>query len=302
MTHVIGQFDELQIAEATPASIMIGKSLGELQLRERLGVNVLGVWDRGRFAPASAETQVTPRMVLVLAGTQQQLLTYDETYCIYNVALGPVIIIGGGRVGRAAARALAARELAYRVIEQRSERIRDPETYVRGDAAELKTLEQAGIRDAPAVLITTHDAATNVYLTIFLRKLRPDLQIISRGGWEGDANALHRVGSDFVMSYPSMGANVLLNLLTRGDTLMVAEGLDLFRVTVPDSLIGKTIAEAAIREKTGCTVIALDDGTKTTTLPPDDQPLPRHAEIIVIGSTEAEAKFLERYGNHEHHA
>ena len=48
-----------------------------------------------------------------------------------------------------------------------------------------------------------------------------------------------------------------MNLLRRTKILMVTEGLDVFRVKVPASLAGKRIVESAIRERTGCNVVAI---------------------------------------------
>jgi len=44
--------------------------------------------------------------------------------------------------------------------------------------------------------------------------------------------------------------------------LFVAEGLDVFEASVPDKLAGRSIAESSMRERTGCTVIAIrtEDG------------------------------------------
>ena len=56
----------------------------------------------------------------------------------------------------------------------------DPEQYIVGNAADLDVLKQAGIDEAPTVIVTTHDDDLNVYLTIYCRRLRPDIQIISR--------------------------------------------------------------------------------------------------------------------------
>ncbi|PJF45449.1 MAG: potassium transporter TrkA, partial [Candidatus Thermofonsia Clade 3 bacterium] len=112
----------------------------------------------------------------------------------------PVVIIGGGRVGRAAGRALAERGMDYRIVELLPERVRDPAKYVLGDAANLEVLIAAGIRKTPAVLVTTHDDDTNIYLTIYCRRLRPDVQIISRARLERNVATLHRAGADFVLS------------------------------------------------------------------------------------------------------
>lgn len=54
----------------------------------------------------------------MLAGSLEQMRTYNELFCIYHRATTPVLIIGGGRVGRATGRALRERQLDYRIIER----------------------------------------------------------------------------------------------------------------------------------------------------------------------------------------
>ena len=294
--HVIGRFDQLLIAEAiATGTSMVGKTLQEIGLLRELGLTVVGVWERGEFKTARPQTTVGANTVLVLAGSQEQVEGFDERHRVQRSSEAPTVIIGGGRVGSAAARALAERGLRYRIVEQNSELDREPENFIHGNAAELSVLKKAGIDEAPAVIITTHDDDMNVYLTIYCRRLRPDIQIISRVALERNISSLHRAGADFVMSYASMGANSVFNLLEHGGTLMVAEGLELFRVKMPASLAGKTIAESGLRRETGCTIIAIDTGGTTKINPDPTQPLPAGAEMILIGSAEDESRFLGKF-------
>ena len=143
---------------------------------------------------------------------------------------------GGGRVGRSAAKALQERGIDYRIVEKDASRVKDFDRTVIGSAADLFVLESAGIRQAPTTIVTTSDDATNIYLTIYCRRLRPDMQIISRSNLERNVSTLHRAGADFVMSYASMGASAVFNLLEQDDVVMVAEGLDVFRCPVPRAL------------------------------------------------------------------
>ncbi len=123
-------------------------------------------------------------------------------------------------------------------------------------------LEQAGIRETKAVVITTHDDDTNIYLTLYYRRLRPDIQIISRCRLGGMSPPCI-VGRLRKCPHSSIGATMMLNLLNRSNILMVAEGLDLIRIKVPHSLAGRTIAEADVRRKTGCTIVALQQRRHT---------------------------------------
>ncbi|MFN3331268.1 MAG: potassium channel family protein [Caldilinea sp.] len=294
--HIIGRLNGLVIAEATVRNTpLIGQTVAESKLRDRVGVTVLGIWERGQFNLARPETRIEAGTVLVLSGSEDQIAQYNALLCTEDPVNAPVVIIGGGRVGRAAGRALLERGMDYRIVELLSERMRDPAKYVIGDAADLEVLISAGIRETPAVLVTTHDDDTNIYLTIYCRRLRPDVQIISRARLERNVATLHRAGADFVLSYASMGASAILNLLNRGEILMVAEGLDVFEMQTPASLVGKTIAESDIRALTGCTVVAIEQNGVTHINPDPFIPLPADAQMILIGTVAAESRFLKRF-------
>jgi Trk K+ transport system NAD-binding subunit len=295
--HVIGRFEDLFIAEATAAGTPLsGKTLTESRLRELVGITVVGVWERGRFESAGPETSIGPHTVLVLAASNDQLRRYNELFCIYHVSSAPVIVVGGGRVGRATGESLTRRGLEFVIVERGEPPSEDPQGhYVRGDAAAIGTLERAGIRQAPAVIITTNNDDGNVYLTILCRRLRPDMQIISRATLEQNVSTLHRAGADFVMSYASMGANAIFNVLRRADVLMLAEGLSVFRVKVPPSLAGKTIAESAVRGRTGCSIVALQSKSSLDINPDPHTIISADAELILIGIVDDENRFHKAY-------
>jgi len=297
--NVIGRFGDLLIAEApvlgTP---IVGRTLGEGWLRDATGLTVVGIWQRGHFETPNPDRVIDSTMVLVLAGSEEQLARFSDLTAIYSLPEGPVLILGGGRVGRAAGAALAERGIDYVIIEKDPARAREKH-YVIGDAADIDTLERAGIGEAPTAIVTTADDATNIYLTIYCRRLRPNMQIISRATLERNVSTLHRAGADFVMSYASMGSDAVFNLLEQGDLVMVAEGLDVFRVPVPPRLVGKTLRESGIRETTGCSVIAVSADGEMTINPPPDTVLPENAELILVGTTENERTFLAKYYSHD---
>jgi voltage-gated potassium channel len=295
--HVIGHIDELVIGEATAQETpLIGKSLKDSNLREMTGASVVGIWERGKFKQPLPESIITDRTVLVLAGSVEQLRNYDELVSIYHVSDKPVIIIGAGRVGRAAAKSLQERHIDYRIIDKDPERILDKNKYVLGDAADHSVLKKAGLEDAHTVLITTHSDDVNIYLTIYCRQLNPSMQIISRTTYEKNINTMHRAGADFVMTYASMGANSIFNILEGQDVLVLAEGLNIFNHKVNQILDGISLIESDIRKETGCTVVAIkckDEGMIVS--PEPDRVLKQDQEIILIGSPEGENAFSSIY-------
>ena len=93
------------------------------------------------------------------------------------------------------------------------------------------------------------------------------------------------------MSYASMGANKIVNILKPDEILMLAEGLNVFKAHVPASLIGQTLAENQIRRKTGCNVIAIRSGVSFDISPDPTVNLNENDELILIGTAEAEKEF-----------
>jgi len=296
--NVIGKFDRLLIAEA-PAmrTLLEGKTIIQSNLREKTGVTIVGLWERGRFTMPQPQTLITSSTVLVLAGTAEQLKKYDEVFSIYSVnqvADATVLVLGGGRVGRAAAQILEERQIIYKVVEKKARFIQN-NNYIQGNAADLDTLEKAGIREASSVIITTHDDSMNIYLTIYCRQLRSDIQIVSRANINRNISKLHSAGADLVMSHASMAANTIINLLKPNKILMFAEGLYIFRTAVHETLVGKSLAESQIRKQTGCSVIAIGRDNKLNINPEPSILLSKHDEMVLIGTSDAEKRLMEIY-------
>ena len=117
-SHVIDTPGPLEVAEAnvlrTP---LVGRSIAENRVGD-FGASVLGVWERGEFSTARPDLVIKENAVLVLGGTRQQLESCDEGFAIYNVSGEPVVVVGGSRVGRATARSLTERGVAWRMVER----------------------------------------------------------------------------------------------------------------------------------------------------------------------------------------
>ena len=294
--HLIGRIDELLIGEATAQETpLIGKTLQESKLREYTGVTVVGLWERGTFKQPFPDSQITEKTVLVLAGSVHQFRNYDELISVYHVSDKPVVIIGAGRVGKAAAKSLDSRQVDYRIIDK--DPVMEDDKFILGDAADHAVLDKAGIRDAHSALVTTHSDDINIYLTIYCRQLKPNLQIISRATYDKNINTMHRAGADFVMSYATMGANAIFNILEGQNEMILAEGLNIFTHKVNNLLDKKSLIENNIRHDTGCTVLAIKCKDQGMIVNPDPKrKLKDGQELILIGSPVGENQFNSKYG------
>lgn len=292
----IGEFGDLVVAEANAkGTALAGVTIAASSLRSRCGVNLVGIWRHGDLELPEPNLEISDDDVLILVGSRDQLDAYDTIFGLDSRTGSSVIVVGGGRVGRAAADSLAREGVRTRIIELRPERIRDAELYVQGDASQLAVLKRAGFYDASAILITTHDDDANIYLTIYCRQLAPDMQVIARSNVERNVATLQRAGADAVLSYASQGSTAILNAFGDADHLVLAEGLEMFSVPVSEGIAGRTLVDLRIPEETGCNIVGITQGGHTTANPDPREPIPWAASLVVIGSVAAERRFLERF-------
>ena len=294
-------FGPLVIAEAPVKQTSLGSmTLRESDLRGRTGVNVVGLWDHGVFEHPGPDTLLEDHKVLVMAGSQEQMAEFSRQVAREPQTReknGPVLVLGGGRVGTAAALALKERGLDVVVVDRSNIASRIPGVRVQvGDASDPFTLEQAGIKTSPSILITTHDDDTNIYLTIYCRRLRPDVQIITRTNLDRNVHVLHTAGADLVLSLASMVSSQIINLLEPGRVFMLNEGLNIFRAAAGEVLAGKTLANSGIRRNLRCNVVAVKTASGEMLVNPDPRREFQAAdELFLIGNASAETAYYEAY-------
>lgn len=97
------------------------------------------------------------------------------------------------------------------------------------------------------------------------------------------------------MSYATMAANTIINLLSPGKVMTLTEGLNIFRVEVGPSLANKTLMESNIRDHTGCNIIAVSHGDEMDINPDPMLPLAKGTSLLVMGAAEDERRFLDKY-------
>jgi voltage-gated potassium channel len=298
--HVVGTFRSILIAEApvhkTP---LAGRSVRDTHIRRNTGLNIVGIWRRGRLLPVNPETILNDFDVPMVAGTPEQIAMLENLMISSDVNPNPVLVLGSGNVGYATAAALKRMGVSVHVIERnetllaRISEVAD-KVFI-GDAADINVLTKAGLDQAPSVVVTTNDDATNIYLSVYCRRLNPDLRIVSRITYQRNIEAIHRAGADFVLSYASLGAESVFSILQNRDLVILGEGIDLFPVEAPESLGGKTLGESNIGALTGLNVIAIQQDGDVVVNPPAETVIPPKCELLMLGNTRQREEFNKRF-------
>ncbi len=143
---------------------------------------------------------------VIVAAFNEKMYTLrrNRTYAELDHYHEFIIICGFGRVGQELARQLKKDRMHFIVIDRNLENIKLAKHLnilaIHDDASKNEVLENAGInRGATAVLCTTGDDVSNVYVTLSSRFLNADIRIISRANRDGNIKKLQQAGANHVI-------------------------------------------------------------------------------------------------------
>lgn len=220
-----------------------------------------------------------------------------------------IIIVGFGRNGQQTAHDLLAMNRKVVVIEKSHELISSHEkekvVFLEGDATEDEILEQAGIRQAAALITTLPIDADNLYVVLTARSLNPILQIISRASHEPSYKKLITAGASHVVMPEKVGGTFMASLVAKPDlaeffhhlSIEGNEGVNLVEVVcsdLPSEFQDQTIHDMSIRRLTGANIV----GFKTSDCqyiinPSGDTVMTKNAKLFVLGTPDQIEKVKE---------
>ena len=253
---------------------------------------------------------------------------------------GHVVIVGYGRVGRHIVDLLGQMEIPHLVIDADAERIEDlsrrgvPSLY--GDAANSEILTHAALKRARALVVAGPDESSSELVVAAARDLAPDLHIVARATTEDGINRLAALGAQDVI-HPELegGLEIVRHTLLKLDfpvheimryldairhdhydmqanteeehrmlhTLIHASGnleVTWFNLDSRNRLVGKTLQEANLRERTGAAVVAILRNRQLIANPKSHTVFEAEDHVGFIGDTEqieAAEKILSESGS-----
>lgn len=164
-----------------------------------------------------------------------------------------------------------------------------------GDATDPAVLREAGVPTVQSVVLTLPDDTTTEFATLIARDLNSTAVISARAETEQAARKTYRAGAEYVLSLDTVSGRAIAGtVLETGDVLSVDTQLEIVRTTAP-ALTGRTLGDARIRERTGCTVVAVErDGEVLTDIGQEFR-LQSADELIIAGTDDGTNRFVRLF-------
>ena len=211
------------------------------------------------------------------------------------------VICGFGRIGRIIAGEFARQNVPFVVIERNHERVQEALELgylaVEADASNEVVLRRVRINAARGFIAAVSTDAENVYAVLSARLLNPRLFIIGRAETDDAKSKLQKAGADRVISPYNIGGLQIAQTALRPavvDFVQIATGsdnleLNMEQVRIGESaeLAGKSLIDAALRQRFGVVVVAIQraDG-KMEFNPEPETPMQPGDHLVVLGRTE----------------
>ncbi len=244
-------------------SPLANSSLARTQLRTVTGAHIVGQWrDDALRSPPAAHDELLPGMLLVAAGSPESIRRLNDIVRPITDE-GPLVLMGSGDVGEKLAEILAAAGEEMCIVGDD-----DGRSEIVADVFDPEALAATPVKSARAVILTFDTDSATMLATSVVRAYAPDVPIIASVLQVENVARIQQAGADFAMSVSQVAGQILAHHVL-GETVSHQPRIKLMKVPSGD-LTGSNPIEAQIRERTGCSVVAVErDGQILMDLPPD---------------------------------
>jgi Trk K+ transport system NAD-binding subunit len=286
----------LEVAEirVSPHSPLAGHTLSETAIATRTGAKVVGQWVGGELVvPKGSGLRLVPDGILVVVGSPESV---DRLHELAGGAVafrreGRFVVGGGGEVGRKVAELLLAVGEEVRLIDRRS----GPEVDLVGNVLDARVLESAGVKEAQAVILALDADSATLFATVILKDLAPEVPVIARVNEADNVERIHRAGADFALSISQVSGQMLAKKLLGLESVAVDPQVRILKVP-PAGLAGRRPAGLGLRERTGCSIVAVERGEEVFVEFPPDFRLGPEDSVYICGGAGAVRRFREVFG------
>lgn len=218
-----------------------------------------------------------------------------------------VAVIGLGRFGITLARELSASGVQVIAIDRDGKLVNaikdDVDVAVRGDSSDQSVLLSQDLDKVDACVIAIGEHFEAALLTTVLAKQIGIPEIICRAQTEFHAEIFRKIGADKVIQPEQQAGESLARQLSNPqliDFIQLADGFTLLELKVPQTFVGSTIRDLALRNKYDVNLVVIrresSPATETTPavyktiFPRADDQLEASNILVIVGSENALTK------------
>ncbi len=162
-----------------------------------------------------------------------------------------------------------------------------------GDVLDRGVLERAAVAAARVVLLALPSDSATVFAATVVRDYAPEVPILASVDLVENVERIQRAGADFALSVSQVAGQILAHHVL-GETVSFKPRIKLVKLR-PGPLAGRHPLTARIRERTGCSVVAVERSGEVLMDFPTAFTLTADDALYICGTTHAVARYHEEF-------
>ena len=277
---------ELRIHDQSP---LANRTLSDTELYSRTGAHIVGKWtDDSLGLPPAPREILKPGAILVAVGTPGNIHKLNEIARPITQQ-GPIGVIGFADVGRKLVEILRAAGEEVRVVHDKKSTGVD----VVGDVLDVKVLECPAIAEARVLILAMDSDGANLFAAAVVRDHFPEIPLLACVSHVENAVRVQRAGADFALSISQVAGQLLIHHVL-GETISPTPRIKMVKLR-PGPLAGRHPFAARIRERTGCSVVAVERNGEVIMEFPASFVLEPGDALYVCGTPAAFERYYEEF-------
>jgi Kef-type K+ transport system membrane component KefB/Trk K+ transport system NAD-binding subunit len=281
----------LEVAEIRvhDKSTLANKTMAESGIQASTGAHIVGQWvDDTLHSPPAADEALRSGMILVAVGGPESIKKLSQIARPITQE-GTIVVAGFGDVGSKIVEMLHDAGESVCVIDA----VGQPGVDVVGDVLDSAVLRQAKVAEARVVILACENDSSALLVATVVRDYAPDVPIIACAALVENVRRIQQAGADFAISVGQV-AGQLLAYHVLGQMVSQQARIKLAKLDV-GSLVDHHPLEPRIRERTGCTVIAVERADEVIMDIPSDFVLRDGDALYVCGTVDNFDHFYEEF-------
>lgn len=215
-----------------------------------------------------------------------------------------IIIIGSGRIGKHLAKLLIEEKHDVVIVDKDGDVCHDVASdldiiTIRGDGSKPSILEEAGIKEADALVALTGSDETNLIVSLMAKQMGAKHVAARLGALHYDEKVLKQLGLDLVIYPEAAAAGYISELITKPEVLDLAfigrGNAEIIEVEIKNNskINGKKIKD--IEHPQGTAIIAVYENDKII-IPTRDTKLDAGDKVLILAKSEKIAQIRKLLG------
>ena len=277
---------ELRVHDQSP---LANSTLAETELYTRTGAHIVGQWaDDALGSPPAAAEKLQPGAILVAVGTPESIHRLNEMSRPITQQ-GPILVIGFADVGQKLVEILRAAGEDVRVVDEAESVGVD----VVGDVLDVRVLDRAAIAEARVVILALDSDGAALFAAAVVRDHVPEIPLLACVSHVENADRVQRAGADFALSVSQVAGQLLVHHVL-GETVSHKPRIKMVKLR-PGPLAGRHPLAARIRERTGCSVVAVERAGDVIMEIPASLVLEPEDALYICGTPAAFDRYYEEF-------